>query len=342
MKDQPVNPAAEAAPESVAPAPDSLEPSVGSVTAAAEPAKAEASAPESAPVAEPAEPEASAPELVPVAEVAEPEASALELVPVAEVAEPEASVPAPTKPAVQRGRPRLKLEQLVVGAEFKGKVMRTSQFGAFVDIGAITDGLVHITELSDRRVKSVDDVVKSGDPVAVWIKEVDQKKNRISLSMRKRVLRPLQSLKVGDVVDGHVTNVTKYGAFVDIGSDTEGLVHISEMASGFTQSASELVEVGRAVQVRIKEIDARQKRISLTMKGLVDDDAAVYAAASAEEAPMPTVMEMALRKAMGQMDDDDEAYEPAAPNTVAPTSPESLGEVYARMLEEYRAQRDPG
>lgn len=340
MNDQPVNPAAEAAPDSDAPASGAPEVSVESVepvAAAPEPTEPEVLATETVVAAASQAPE---PRIAETVESSVPQAAASEA---AAAAGPNESADATAKTAVQRGRPRLKLEQLVVGAEFKGKVMRTSQFGAFVDIGAVTDGLVHITELSDRRVKSVDDVVKSGDPVAVWVKEVDEKKNRISLSMRRRVQRPLQSLKVGDVVDGKVTNVTKYGAFVDIGSDTEGLVHISEMASGFTQSASELVEVGRDVQVRIKEIDARQKRISLTMKGLSDDDAAVYAAATAEEPSMPTVMELALRKAMGQSDDDDEAYEQGSPNTVAPTSPESLGEVYARMLEEYRAQqRDQG
>ncbi|MFQ5460481.1 MAG: S1 RNA-binding domain-containing protein, partial [Anaerolineae bacterium] len=169
--------------------------------------------------------------------------------PEAAAAPPEAGKE-PKAPA-RRGRPRLRLEDLVVGTETHGKVVGISKFGAFVDIGAVTDGLVHISELSDRRVRNVEDVVKSGTAVDVWIKEIDVSKSRISLSMRRKPNRPLDSLRPGNVLTGRVTSVTRYGAFVDIGSETEGLVHVSEMSSGFVQNPQDVVEVGTDVQVRI-------------------------------------------------------------------------------------------
>jgi ribosomal protein S1 len=230
--------------------------------------------------------------------------------------------------------------------------MRTADFGAFVDIGAVTDGLVHVTELSDRRVHKVDDVVKSGDSVDVWIKEVDIAKSRISLSMKRRPSRPLDGLKAGEQITGHVKSLTKYGAFVDIGAETDGLVHVSEMGSGFTQSPSEVVKVGAEVEVWVKEVDAKAKRISLTMKDPASQAPSQSRARSKSEPakpempeepagpPQPTMMELALRKALGESDDDgDEASADDGTSSTAAASTDSLGQVYARMLEEYRAQR---
>jgi transcriptional accessory protein Tex/SPT6 len=228
--------------------------------------------------------------------------------------------------------------------------MRTADFGAFVDIGAVTDGLVHVTELSDRRVNKVDDVVKSGDSVDVWIKEIDVKKGRISLSMKRRPTRSLDALKAGEPITGHVKSLTNYGAFVDIGAETDGLVHVSEMGSGFTQSPSEVVKVGAEVEVWVKEVDAKAKRISLTMKDPASQAPSASRSRSRNEPakqempeepagpPQPTMMELALRKALGESDEADETAPDGTPTT-APASTDSLGQVYARMLEEYRAQR---
>ncbi len=258
----------------------------------------------------------------------------------------------------RRGKPRLKLDELEVGVETQGKVMATAKFGVFVDIGAVTDGLVHVSEFPKRRFKRVEDVVDQGDVVDVWIKDIDIEGNRISLSMRKKPTRPMSSLETGAVLSGQVTSVTKYGAFVEIGSETEGLVHISEMSSGFVEKPAEIVSVGDSVEVRVKEIDRDRERISLSMVGLANDLGFESASQGPTPEPessepverMPTVVELALRKALSDMQEADE--EPAQVETepeveaedVEPEEPESepeadrtsLGEVYERMLEEYR------
>jgi predicted RNA-binding protein with RPS1 domain len=323
---------------------------VAAPEAAAPEAALEAAAPETAVDSEPSAPKAAAPEaaLEQAPAAAAPD-SPTDDAPVGAAAATESATP-----AVQRGRPRLKLEDLAVGAETKGKVMRVADFGAFVDIGAVTDGLVHVTEIADRRVRKVEDVVKSGDTVDVWIKEIDHAKGRISLSMKRRPTRPMDALRVGEPLTGRVKSLTKYGAFVDIGSETDGLVHVSEMGSGFTQSPSEVAQVGAEVEVWVKEVDAKAKRISLSMK---DPSAGAAAPRSKtksrsepardeipEEPPgpaVPTMMELALRKALGEPEDEDDTAEAADPAS-APAKPDSLGQVYARMLEEYRAQRGDG
>ncbi|MFN2115351.1 MAG: S1 RNA-binding domain-containing protein [Anaerolineae bacterium] len=266
----------------------------------------------------------------------------------------------PDKKRAQRGRRRTELADLVVGSETKGRVVGLAKYGCFVDIGAVTDGLVHVTEFPSKRVREISDEVQQGDEVEVWIKDVDSGKGRISLSMRKKPKRSIRELHAGDVLSGTVTTVTKYGAFVDIASDTEGLVHISEMSSGYVEKPTEIVNSGATVEVRVKEIDLDRERISLSMVGLAND-LGLEAAAEAPDADdeyaveepeerMPTVVELALRRALGEMQDEvaeEDAVEIAEEadggdaDSEAGTAGEmdTLGEVYERMLEEYRASK---
>jgi len=270
-----------------------------------------------------------------------------------------AAAPADLAEIKRRGRPRTPVENLVVGTEYHGKVVGMAKFGVFVDIGAMTDGLVHLTEFPKRGVRKPEDVVKSGDMVDVWVKEVDLENGRVALSMRRRPAHPMSALSVGDVLTGKVTTIAKYGAFVDIGSDTEGLVHISEMSSGFVQKPEDVVRSGDAVEVRIKELDQGKERISLSMKGLANDvgvavqaeadsaaamDAAADVTFEEPEERMPTMLEFALRQALGDTPDE-AAGTPkrrAARSTGKPARDPGMGDVYTRMLEEYRANKAAG
>lgn len=279
------------------------------------------------------------------------------------------SIPAATdaEAAARRGRPRTPVAEVPLGARFTGKVVGLSKFGAFVDIGAMTDGLVHVTELPGKRVQNVEEVLKSGQEVEVWVKEVDAAKNRISLTMRTRPNHPLETLAVGQVLSGKVTSVAAYGAFVDIDSDTEGLVHVSEMSSGFVQKPFDVVKPGDAVEVRIKEVDAGRRRVSLSMVGLATDpgkeeaearaveqaeaaarrqveraaraaDQAETATAGQPEERMPTAMELAMRRAMGQ--DDGAADRGGRGSKKGKTAKPGLSDLYSRMLAEYRETKE--
>lgn len=268
-------------------------------------------------------------------------------------AESDAPADAPAAPDKRRGRPRTRLEDVVVGTEIHGRVVGLAKFGAFVDIGAMTDGLVHISEFSKRGVRRVEDVLKSGDAVDVWVKDVDVAGNKISLTMRQPALHPMSGLKEGDVLIGTVTTVATYGAFVDIGSDTEGLVHVSEMSSGFVQRPEDVVKSGEAVEVRIKEIDRSKPRISLSMKGLANDTGIGmeqesdrmsdgrsddYQVEEVVEERGPTVVELALRRAMGESGEDDSTGKSGKSGGKSSKN-NSLGDVYSRMIEEYRATK---
>ncbi|MFM2032463.1 MAG: hypothetical protein RLZZ297_1228 [Chloroflexota bacterium] len=177
------------------------------------------------------------------------------------------------------------MKDLAVGQELQGKVKSITPYGAFISIGVGRDGLVHISELSNDRVEKVEDVVTVGQEVTVKVLEVDQSKNRISLTMRtaerpartERRRRPevntaaINALKAGDSVEGVVKSTTAIGAFVDIGVGKDGLVHISELADTRVAKVEDAVKIGESYTFKIIEIDPAQGRISLSLRRAVVD-----------------------------------------------------------------------
>ena len=160
------------------------------------------------------------------------------------------------------------VRMLSVGQPVKGTIKRVSDFGAFVDIGVGRDGLVHISELSVKRVGKVSDVLKQGDEVTLWIKKLDRERNRISLTMIEPGTKTMRDLEKGDVVQGTVTRMMPYGAFVDLGVGRDALLHVREMGERFVAKPEDVVTVGEVIEARIIEISRRRSRIDLSMKGL--------------------------------------------------------------------------
>jgi small subunit ribosomal protein S1 len=191
--------------------------------------------------------------------------------------------------------PALSITDLKPKMELRGKVKKIELYGAFVDIGVGHDGLLHISQLSAERVKNVNDVVKEGDEVAVWVRNVDQATGRIDLTM----IRPLDvswnELQVGQVLTGKVVRVEKFGAFIDVGAERPGMVHVSELASGYVSSPTEVVKVGDEVQVKVIKVNSKKKQIDLSIKALEEP---VPAISNEPEEKVPTAMELALRRAM--------------------------------------------
>lgn len=190
--------------------------------------------------------------------------------------------------------PKFTWNDLKPGLKVEGKVVRLETFGAFVDIGADTDGLVHISEMGTGRVNRPSDVVREGEAITVWIKEVDRKSRRISLTMVEPPKVDLQTLKPDMILTGKVVRLEKFGAFVDIGAGRDGMIHVTEMGRGYVGHPSDVVSVGDEVQVRVLEVDPRRGRISLSMKELPGD---LYEMPEEEESL--SSMELALRLAMG-------------------------------------------
>lgn len=165
--------------------------------------------------------------------------------------------------------PRKVVKTLAVGQEAEGVVKRVTEFGAFVDIGVGRDGLVHVSEMAQGRVAKASDVVKEGDKVTVWVKELDREKNRISLSMVAPGTMTMRDIEEGSIVTGKVTRLERYGAFLDIGVGRDGMLHVKEMGRGYVEKPEDVVKVGDEIQVQIVGIDRRRGRVDLSMKELL-------------------------------------------------------------------------
>ena len=159
------------------------------------------------------------------------------------------------------------LDDLQIGDIKEGKISSIVSFGAFVDIGGM-DGLVHVSELSWRHVENPNEIVKVGDPVTVKLLEID--KERISLSIKQVKEDPWLDFelhyKEEDVVDGEVTKVVPFGAFVTIGKGVEGLVHVSEISSDKVDSPELALALGQKVKIKITELDIEKRRVNLSIK----------------------------------------------------------------------------
>jgi small subunit ribosomal protein S1 len=187
--------------------------------------------------------------------------------------------------AQSEGRKKF-LEELQKGEVRKGTVSSIVNFGAFVDLGGV-DGLVHVSELSWRHVEHPSEVVQVGQEVEVEVLDVDLERERISLSLKKTQEDPWRQFarlhQPGEVIEGQVTKLVPFGAFVRVADGVEGLVHISELADRHVDTAEQVVTVGENVQVKIIEVDSDRRRISLSIKQ-----------AGVEGAPVPVAEEIEL------------------------------------------------
>jgi small subunit ribosomal protein S1 len=167
------------------------------------------------------------------------------------------------------------LESLNEGQQIKGVVKNLTDYGAFIDLGGI-DGLLHITDISWKRVKHPSEVLTVGDEVNVKVLKFDRERNRVSLGMKQLGEDPWSDLAdrfpENTVLNGKVTNITDYGCFVEIEEGVEGLVHMSEMDwTNKNIHPSKVVSLGDEVTVKVLEIDRERRRISLGMKQCADN-----------------------------------------------------------------------
>jgi transcriptional accessory protein Tex/SPT6 len=162
---------------------------------------------------------------------------------------------------------REKLASLRVGDNLEGTVTGIAPFGVFVDIGVGKDGLVHVSELAEGRIDKPEDAVTVGETYTFKILEVDAEGTRISLSLRRAQRgQRMAQLEKGQIVEGTVSGMAPFGAFVDIGVGRDGLVHISELSDQRVGKVEDVVKVGDKVTVRVLEVDSNSKRISLSMR----------------------------------------------------------------------------
>uniref|UniRef100_A0A7S0XIV4 S1 motif domain-containing protein n=1 Tax=Erythrolobus madagascarensis TaxID=708628 RepID=A0A7S0XIV4_9RHOD len=178
---------------------------------------------------------------------------------------------------------KITLEELEPGMELEGLVRTVTNYGAFVDVGSSTDGLLHVSQMSSSFVQNVGDIVKVGDKLPVRIRAVDREKGNFALTLLTKEQEEAagQSSGAGSAsriswadyeqpnekqfVDGKVVSITQFGAFVDVGAPTDGMVHISALKDERVESVESVLSVGDAVKVRVTGIDRERNRIALSM-----------------------------------------------------------------------------
>ncbi len=235
------------------------------------------------------------------------------------------------------------LESLQPGERRTGKVSSIVNFGAFVDLGGV-DGLVHVSELSWRHVEHPGEVVTVGEDVEVEVLDIDLDRERVSLSLKATQEDPWKEFErkynAGEVIEGEVTKLVPFGAFVRVSEDIEGLVHISELSEAHVESAEEVVSVGDRVRVKVVDVDVSRRRISLSMRR-VEGDAIVTP--EFEPEPDEVVPESAPEAEVeaAEPEPEVEAAEPEPDEVVPESAPEADAEEAEPEPEEQAAEPEP-
>jgi predicted RNA-binding protein with RPS1 domain len=151
-------------------------------------------------------------------------------------------------------------------AKLSGKVVKTTLAGALIDVGQPIPGVLHISQIQKEPVNKVEDVIREGQAVDVWVRKV--RKDRIELTMIQPLMYEWKDLQPEMVVKGKVVRLETYGAFVDIGAERPGMIHISELAQGYVKNASDVVKEGQEIEAAVLNVDRKKRQIRLSMKAL--------------------------------------------------------------------------
>jgi 4-hydroxy-3-methylbut-2-enyl diphosphate reductase len=164
--------------------------------------------------------------------------------------------------------------EIEIGKHYKGEVKSMESYGVFVDLGGV-DGMVHLSELSWKRIRHPKDAVQVGDMLDVFVKSFDPDKKRVSLTAKNAEDNPwtkfIEDYPVGTTVKATVVNITPFGAFAQITPGIDGLIHVSQISRDRVKNVNEAVQVGQEVDVRITEIDAVRERVSISVRALYED-----------------------------------------------------------------------
>lgn len=209
---------------------------------------------------------------------------------------------------------------------FKARVMKISLAGAVLDIGIGKPTLLHVSQIvapENTQNKKVDELLKIGDEIDVWVKKLTRKdgEERIEMTMVKPLDLEWREIKVGETVKGKVVRLEKFGAFVEIGAERPGLVHISEMAHGYVKVPSDVVKEGDEIEAQIIDVNRRKKQIKLSMKAIQPEPEKVVEERPAAAAPnldTPRREKKSARKPRQKSDMDSSAVLDAMNETAEP------------------------
>ena len=180
-----------------------------------------------------------------------------------------------------------------------GKVLKTTLAGAVVDIGRDKPAVIPISQLRKEPVRRVDEVLQAGDEVSAWVRRINKDSNLVELSLIEPLALEWREIKKGQTLHGKVSRLESFGAFIELGAERPGMVHVSEMSHDYVRRPEDLISVGDEIEVQVLEVNRRKKQIKLSMKALQPQVQEVVEEMQ-EHTPPPTSMEIALRKAMGE------------------------------------------
>ena len=160
------------------------------------------------------------------------------------------------------------LKELVPAQKLHGKISKIELFGAFVDVGLEQHGLIHISQLKRGQINRVEDIVKQGDEIDVWVLRVDPNADRLDLTLIKPLALKWKDIRPGNKYSGEVIRLENFGAFVDIGIKESTLVHISQIKDAYVSNPADVLILNQHVNVKIISVDTARKRIQLSMKGI--------------------------------------------------------------------------
>jgi small subunit ribosomal protein S1 len=242
------------------------------------------------------------------------------------------------------------LDRLSPGVEVEGQISNIVDFGAFVDLDGI-DGLIHISELSWSHVNHPSEVLEIGQRVRVKVLDVDRDRQRISLGLKQTQTDPWQRLmdecSQGDVVAGRITKVVTFGAFAEIVSGVEGLIHISELAEHHVENPREVVQQGQDVSVKIVEIDPERRRLSLSLRRVEPDEPVKHIEMGAPgPAAEPAVPDLGLSEEVfadtpAEPEPESEPEAPAEAEADVEGEPEAAAEAEAEPEAAAEAEAEP-
>ncbi|HUF37973.1 MAG TPA: S1 RNA-binding domain-containing protein [Anaerolineales bacterium] len=220
---------------------------------------------------------------------------------------------------------------------FTGKVTRLTLGGAVIDLGLDRPGFLHLAHLKGDKVKRIEDALTVGQEIEVWVRNPG--KDMVELTTSEPLALEWREIKKGMKVTGAVQKIEKFGAFVEIGAERPGLVHVSELSHDYVRSPEEVVKVGEQIEAVVLDVDRKKRQIRLSVKALSQKPEAIVneinrEAAEADDTPVPNAMEFALRAAMERSSGSEPA--PAAKGKRGKRRDRSMEEIFARTLDNYK------
>lgn len=219
------------------------------------------------------------------------------------------------------------IQELTPATPVTGKVTYISLYGAMLDIGLSQEALLHISQMGDTPLSTFEEALTTGQTIEAYVLKVDPQNGHIALTMTKPPAVTWEQIRVGQIYNGQVVRLEKFGAFVDIGAERPGMVHVSELADGYVGAPEDVVNVGQDVQARVIKLNRKKRQIDLSMRTPEEEVQSVME----PDEEMPTAMAIALRRAMNNDEVEEEAPKTAS-TTRKKRADNELDDIIARTL----------